>query len=96
MGEMVIMKNDQMYINLGGKAANLIPMGRMGSGTSWQPASTDMPMMHKQVDDWLVMFCSVDKLMNTCNENLILSIPTASPCVDAVLYVTTNYGKDVF
>jgi hypothetical protein len=56
MGELVIMKNDQMYISLGGKAANLIPMGRMGSGTSWQPASTDMPMMHKQVDDWLVMF----------------------------------------
>ena len=53
---LLVVEDDQMFVRVGNSHANLIPMGRMGSGTSWQPASTVMPMMHKQVNDWLVMF----------------------------------------
>src|SRR5215207_5939009 len=51
-----VMHDDQMFIRLGQSEANLVPMGRMGSGTSWQPASTPMPMLHKQSGEWLLMF----------------------------------------
>src|ERR1044072_7180030 len=51
-----VMHDDQMFIRLGQKESNLVPMGRMGSGTAWQPASSPMPMMHKQSGEWLLMF----------------------------------------
>ena len=51
-----VMHDDQMFIRLGQSEANLVPMGRMGSGTSWQPDSTPMPMLHKQSGEWLLMF----------------------------------------
>jgi hypothetical protein len=35
---------------------DLSQMGRMGSGTSWQPESSPMPMLHKQSGKWLLMF----------------------------------------
>jgi hypothetical protein len=35
---------------------DLSHMGRMGSGTSWQPDSSPMPMLHKQAGEWLLMF----------------------------------------
>src|SRR5678816_4091045 len=35
---------------------DLVPMGRMGSGTSWQPDSSPMFMAHKQSGEWLLMF----------------------------------------
>lgn len=53
---LVVVEDDQMFVRVGDSHANLIPMGRMGSGTSWQPASTVMPMTHKQSGDWLLMF----------------------------------------
>jgi hypothetical protein len=53
---LVVVEDDQMFVRVGDSHANLIPMGRMGSGTSWQPASTAMPMTHKQSGDWLLMF----------------------------------------
>ncbi len=53
---LVVVEDDDMLIRVGNSHANLMPMGRMGSGTSWQPASSVMPMMHKQADDWLLMF----------------------------------------
>jgi len=53
---LLVVEDDQMFVRVGNSHANLIPMGRMGSGTSWQPASSVMPMMHKQTDDWLLMF----------------------------------------
>ena len=56
MGDLMVTKDDQMFIRVGKSEGNLIPMGRMGSGTSWQPASTQMYMLHKQKGDWLVMF----------------------------------------
>ena len=51
-----VMHDDQMFIRLGQSESNLVPMGQMGSGTSWQPASSPMPMMHKQSGEWLLMF----------------------------------------
>ena len=53
---LVVVEDDEMFIRVGDSHANLMPMGRMGSGTSWQPASSAMPMMHKMADDWLLMF----------------------------------------
>src|SRR6185436_5327014 len=35
---------------------DLMPTGRMGSGTSWQPDSSPMAMIHKQSGEWLLMF----------------------------------------
>src|SRR6185436_8977690 len=35
---------------------DLMPAGRMGSGTSWQPDSSPMYMVHKQSGEWLLMF----------------------------------------
>ncbi len=56
MGPVLMMHGDDMFIRVGESETNLLPMGRMGSGTSWQPASTQMNMLHKQAGDWLVMF----------------------------------------
>ena len=56
MGDLVVTKDDEMFIRVGESESNLMPMGRMGSGTSWQPASTSMYMLHKQKGDWLLMF----------------------------------------
>lgn len=56
MGPVLMMHGEDMFIRVGESEDNLIPMGRMGSGTSWQPASTQMNMLHKQSGDWLVMF----------------------------------------
>ena len=42
---------------MGQNESNLVPMARiMGSGTSWQPDSSPLPMMHKQSGEWLLMF----------------------------------------
>src|SRR4026209_1135621 len=49
-----VMHGDQMFIRAGQEESNLMPMGRMGSGTSWQPATSPMPMMHKQSGEWLL------------------------------------------
>ena len=51
-----VMHDDQMFLRIGQKESNLVPMGRMGSGTSWQPDSSPMPMLHKQSGEWLLMF----------------------------------------
>jgi hypothetical protein len=51
-----VMHDDQMFLRVGQSESNLVPMGRMGSGTSWQPATSPMPMMHKQSGEWLLMF----------------------------------------
>jgi hypothetical protein len=51
-----VMHDDQMFLRIGKNKSNLMPMGRMGSGTSWQPDSSPMPMLHKQSGEWLLMF----------------------------------------
>lgn len=56
MGPLLVMSGDEMLIRIGNSDENLLPMGRMASGTSWQPASTRMNMFHQQRGDWLLMF----------------------------------------
>jgi hypothetical protein len=51
----IVMDGDQMAIRIG-RSTNLVPMGRVGSGTSWLPASSPSYMIHKQDGDWLFMF----------------------------------------
>ena len=51
-----VMHDDQMFLRIGQNESNLMPMGRMGSGTSWQPDTSPMPMLHKQSGEWLLMF----------------------------------------
>jgi len=53
---LLVSKDDGMFVRIGKSQTNLSPMGRMGSGTSWQPASTQMNMLHKTAGDWLLMF----------------------------------------
>jgi hypothetical protein len=53
---LLVVEDEEMFVRVGESHANLMPMGRMSSGTSWQPASSTMPMLHKQADDWLLMF----------------------------------------
>ena len=56
MGPLMVMSGEDMLIRVGSSNSNLLPMGQMGSGTSWTPASTRTPMIHKQSGDWLLMF----------------------------------------
>ncbi len=51
----MVMSGDDMSIRVGSSETNLLPMGQMGSGTSWMPISSPNPMIHKQAGDWLLM-----------------------------------------
>ncbi|MBC8031383.1 MAG: hypothetical protein H7Z16_14835 [Pyrinomonadaceae bacterium] len=55
MGPLMVMSGDDMSVRVGSSETNLLPMGQMGSGTSWTPATTPMHMIHKQSGDWLMM-----------------------------------------
>jgi hypothetical protein len=52
----LMMSGDSMAIRVGGSQTNSLLMGQMASGTSWQPSSTQMNMLHKASGDWLLMF----------------------------------------
>jgi hypothetical protein len=54
--ELMVMSGETMGIRNGASRDNFTPMGQIGSGTAWQPASTPMYMMHKSSGDWLFMF----------------------------------------
>ena len=56
MGPLLVMSGNDMAIRVGSSGANVMSMGAMGSGTSWQPPSAPMYMSHKQSGDWLLMF----------------------------------------
>jgi hypothetical protein len=56
MGPLMVMDGGTMGIRVGSSAINIMPMGQMGSGTSWAPVSTQTPMIHKQSGEWLLMF----------------------------------------
>jgi hypothetical protein len=56
MGPLLVMSGNDMGIRVGSSDTNVISMGAMGSGTSWQPSSGPTYMTHKQSGDWLVMF----------------------------------------
>lgn len=53
---LMVMDEERMAIRVGKSSANLIPMSRMGSGTSWLPVSSPSYMIHKQSGEWLLMF----------------------------------------
>jgi hypothetical protein len=55
MGPLMVMSGDEMSIRVGASATNLMPMGRMGSGTSWLPGSTPMYMWDWSKGGWLWM-----------------------------------------
>jgi hypothetical protein len=56
MGPLVVMSGNDMGIRVGASDKNVMSMGTMGSGTSWQPSSGPMHMSHKVSGDWLLMF----------------------------------------
>jgi hypothetical protein len=56
MGPLLVMTADDMAIRVGSGQNNLMSMGAMGSGTSWQPSSGPMHMYYKVAGDWLLMF----------------------------------------
>ncbi len=50
---LMVMADGMMDIRVGLRKNNTLAMGRMGSGTSWQPATTPMYMWSKVTDTWL-------------------------------------------
>jgi len=56
MGPLLVMKGNEVGIRVGSSDTNLTAMGQMGSGTSWQPASSPMYMYHRMAGGWLLMF----------------------------------------
>lgn len=56
MGPLLVMNGNDMGIRVGASNRNIMSMGAMGSGTSWQPATTPMHMFYRQSGNWLLMF----------------------------------------
>src|SRR5438128_1250900 len=56
MGPLMVMSGNDMGIRVGSSDTNIMSMGAMGSGTSWQPSSGPMRMHSKVAGDWLLMF----------------------------------------
>src|SRR6266571_3354931 len=56
MGPLMVMSGDDMGIRVGSSETNLMSMGAIASGTSWQPSSGPMHMQYKIAGDWLLMF----------------------------------------
>jgi hypothetical protein len=53
---LMTMDENEMKIRLGDSQTNFMSIGQMGSGTSWQPASSPLWMTHRSFGEWLVMF----------------------------------------
>lgn len=56
VNELMVMSGEMMGVRNGASRTNFTPMGQMGSGTAWQPATSPMYMTHKFYGDWLFMF----------------------------------------
>ena len=56
MGPLIVMSGNDMGIRVGASETNIMSMGAMGSGTTWQPSSGPMHMYHRQSGNWLLMF----------------------------------------
>src|SRR5437763_5166005 len=56
MGPLMVMTDKEMAVQVGSSEKDLMSMGAMGSGTSWQPSSGPMHMHYKVAGDWLLMF----------------------------------------
>jgi hypothetical protein len=53
---LMVMSGEGMDIRVGRNGGNTFAMGQMGSGTSWQPATTPMYMWYKVAGKWLIFF----------------------------------------
>jgi hypothetical protein len=56
IGPLMVMNGNDMGIRVGSSDTNLMSMGAMGTGTTWQPSSGPMHMHYKQSGDWLLLF----------------------------------------
>lgn len=56
LGPLMVMSGNDIGIRVGSSDTNIMSMGAMGSGTSWQPSSGPMQMYHKVAGDRLLMF----------------------------------------
>src|SRR6266566_1762203 len=56
MGPLMVMRGNEMAVRIGDSEANVMDLGQMGSGTSWEPDTSPSYMMDKQAGDWLLMF----------------------------------------
>lgn len=54
--ELMVMEGEEMNIRVGKSKDNFMSMGQMGSGTSWQPASSPMYMWYKRFGEWHLIF----------------------------------------
>lgn len=59
---MTMSDDGEMGVRIGASQSHTMPMGQMGSGTTWQPASSPMWMIHRSYGDWLVMLHGEAKL----------------------------------
>ncbi|PWT87574.1 MAG: hypothetical protein C5B55_14540 [Blastocatellia bacterium] len=56
MGPLMVMMDNDMGIRVGSSDSNVMSMGAMGSGTSWEPSSGPMHMHYWNKNNWLLMF----------------------------------------
>jgi hypothetical protein len=59
---LVVMEGEEMNICIGPGTKNTLPMGQMGSGSSWQPSSTPMFMYSKVAGKWTLFVHGEAKL----------------------------------
>jgi hypothetical protein len=56
MGQLLVMLGRDMAVRVGPSKTNLLYCGQMGSGTSWEPHSSQLRMWDKLSGGWLFMF----------------------------------------
>jgi len=54
-GPLLVMSGNSMGVRIGASESNVIDLGQMGSGTSWQPTTSPIYMMDKITGKWLLM-----------------------------------------
>jgi hypothetical protein len=54
-GPLLVMSGNSMGVRIGASESNVMNLGQMGSGTSWQPTTSPMYMMDKIAGKWLFM-----------------------------------------
>jgi hypothetical protein len=59
---LMVMTEREMSIRVGTSRSNTLNMSQMGSGTSWQPATTPMSMYFKYANGWLLFLHAEAKL----------------------------------
>jgi hypothetical protein len=53
--QLLVTSGSGMAVRLGASESNVVNLGQMGSGTSWQPTTSPMSMMDKMAGKWLLM-----------------------------------------